>query len=352
MAYAPYVREMNLWFKHVDKVKIVAPLSRRMRTSIDMAYKHDKINFNSVPRIEFTNLFAFIISLFKLPIIMIKIYRVCKASDHIHLRCPGNMGLLGCVVQTFFPSKPKTAKYAGNWDPKAKQPWSYKLQRYILSNTKITKNMNVLVYGDWPKSSKNIVPFFTASFSNNDKPQWQSRDYSKAIKFIFVGALVEGKRPLFAIKIIEQLAKDFNISLDIYGDGPLMPELTSYVDNNNLRTIVKFHGAVELDQLKSVYQNAHFLILASKSEGWPKAIAEAMFFGVIPIATKISSVPSMLNYGERGVLIDAQVQNAVQDVKKALQQVDLHEMSKKAQQWSQQYTLEKFESEIQKLLIK
>src|SRR5690606_34200508 len=49
--------------------------------------------------------------------------------------------------------------------------------------------------------------------------------------------------------------------------------------------------------------DSHFLILASKSEGWPKAVAEAMFFGCILIVTPVSCVPWMLNYGSRGILI-------------------------------------------------
>ena len=39
-------------------------------------------------------------------------------ADHIHLRCPGNIGLLGCFSSNFISKKIKTAKYAGNWDPK------------------------------------------------------------------------------------------------------------------------------------------------------------------------------------------------------------------------------------------
>jgi hypothetical protein len=33
-------------------------------------------------------------------------------ADHIHLRCPGNVGLLGCFIQISFPLKPKRPKYA------------------------------------------------------------------------------------------------------------------------------------------------------------------------------------------------------------------------------------------------
>ncbi len=83
-----------------------------------------------------------------------------KQVNHIHLRCPGNVGLLGCIVQVFFPSKIKTAKYAGNWDPKSKQPIAYKLQKWILSNTLLSKKIKVLVYGEWLKQTKNIKTIF------------------------------------------------------------------------------------------------------------------------------------------------------------------------------------------------
>uniref|UniRef100_UPI0030ED6F25 glycosyltransferase n=1 Tax=uncultured Algibacter sp. TaxID=298659 RepID=UPI0030ED6F25 len=98
-------------------------------------------------------------------------------------------------------------------------------------------------------------------------------------------------------------------------------------------------------------KESHFLILPSKSEGWPKAVAEAMFFGAIPIATSISCVPYMLGYGNRGVLIDRDLKKAVETVRLCLDDSErLKLMSIKASQWSQKYTLDVFESEIIKLL--
>src|SRR5690606_18301671 len=81
------------------------------------------------------------------PINMFFLFRAMSAARHIHLRCPGNLSLLGCIVQMFYPRKRKTAKYAGNWDPKSAQPMSYRWQRKILSSTFLTKNISVLVYG-------------------------------------------------------------------------------------------------------------------------------------------------------------------------------------------------------------
>ena len=99
-------------------------------------------------------------SIFAIPSICFIIFKQMKNADHIHLRCPNNMGLLACFVQIFFPNKNKTAKYANNWDWKSTQPFTYRLQQIILRNTLLTKNMKVLVYGNWNDKTKNIIPFF------------------------------------------------------------------------------------------------------------------------------------------------------------------------------------------------
>lgn len=168
-AYAPYVKEINLWNKHVDEVLLVAPCIESKSTAIDLAYSAPTIQLHKVPSFSLQGIAAICKAMLVLPFAIYQIQKAMRSADHIHLRCPGNMGLLGCVVQIFFPKKIKTAKYAGNWDPNAKQPWSYNLQRWILQNTFLTRNMTVLVYGEWPNMSHNCRSFFTASYRESDK---------------------------------------------------------------------------------------------------------------------------------------------------------------------------------------
>jgi glycosyltransferase involved in cell wall biosynthesis len=349
-AYLPYVAEMNIWFEHISIATIVSPTIHKNKLIIAPFKKQPQIV--SISALNFTTPFNCIRSILLIPKIVFVLFKACQKADHIHLRCPGNIGLLGCMIQIFFPKKPKTAKYAGNWDPNAKQPLSYKLQKWILSNTFLTKNMQVLVYGDWKNQSKNIKPFFTASYSDSEIEKFIERDYSAHLKFVFVGTLVSGKRPLLAIQIIEALYKQGKqVSLDLYGDGILMTSLEQYVKDNKLENIVSLHGNQSKDLIKEALKKSHFLILPSKSEGWPKVVAEAMFFGAIPIATQISCVPNMLDYGNRGVLIEPQVEVAVLAINDVLRTKDLKQMSELCVLWSQQYTLEYFEAEIKKLLI-
>ncbi|HEY9183690.1 MAG TPA: glycosyltransferase, partial [Salegentibacter sp.] len=307
-AYSPYVREMNLWFRYVEEVEIVAPLDlksesgefgtgrngeKEMRRKGEF-YKHPRFTYTKIPSFHLLNFPAALDSLIKIPIIFFRIIGAMRRADHLHLRCPGNIGLLAAIAQIFFPQKPKTVKYAGNWDPDANQPWTYDFQKWILSNTFLSRNIKVLVYGDWTGQSKNIVPFFTASFSEKEREVVQ-KEFSPPYRFIYTGNLVEGKGVFEAIQLIESLTvKGLNSELEIYGDGILKDSLREYIHTNELQDFVKLKGRKSLEELQEAYKKAHFVILLSKSEGWPKTIAEGMWYGCIPVATNVSCVSWML----------------------------------------------------------
>ncbi len=383
--YAPYIREMNIWLQYVDEVIVVAPLVNKELNPIHEKYSHSNLRFLTVSEFNITSVANFFKTLFKLPKVFSTVYLAMSQADHIHLRCPGNMGLIGALVQMLFPNKPKTAKYAGNWDPIAKQPFTYKLQRWILSNTFLTKNMQVLVYGDWENQTKNIKPFFTATYSESEvrgtkyevrsedeemgrrgdgetrrlgdgetrrRGDEESRSFRDGVKFLFVGTLSRGKQPLYAIQLVQELyEKGKKVTLELYGEGVLRKDLEYYIAQNNLETIVSLKGNQSKEAVLKAYQTSHFLILPSKSEGWPKVVAEAMFWGCVPIVSKVSCVPYMLGYGERGIQLEEQLETDISQVMHLLSDEFLYQkMAFEGQNWSRQFTTDKFEVEIKKLL--
>jgi glycosyltransferase involved in cell wall biosynthesis len=211
--------------------------------------------------------------------------------------------------------------------------------------------MQVLVYGKWPNEPAHIQPFISATYYDRDKVAFQTRDYTQTLELVFAASLVPGKRPLLTVQIIEALNnKGYPALLHMFGDGPLRAELEAYIEAHNLEEQVQLYGNRDIQELKAYYQKAHFNILPSKSEGWPKAVAEGMFFGCVPVTTKVSCVDWMLGYGSRGLIIEPQVEAAVALIIEAIKSQNLERMAREAQNWSEQYTFDRLEADIEKVL--
>ena len=352
--YSPYEKEMEIWAKYSDEIQFCCPVWLEDRNLLVSEIIFPIFPVISLSEFNITSIKQAFFSVTKIIKNTIVIFQAMRQADHIHLRCPGNIGLLGCFIQVLFPNKKKTAKYAGNWDPKAKQPWSYRLQKWILSNTFLTRNMQVLVYGEWENQSKNIKPFFTATYLESDKKMIQEKSLTPTIRFVFVGALVKGKNPLYAIQLAEELFKrGYSVHLDLYGEGVERAFLERYILDSNLEKVVELKGNQTKDFVKEGYQNSHFVILPSKSEGWPKALAEGMFWGCVPIATPVSCVPFMLDFGNRGLLLQMNLYQDIQQLEALINnELEFVSKSKKASAWSTKYTLDVFEEEMKKMINK
>jgi len=351
-AYSPYAKEMEIWARNADEILFCCPVWDNERGLL-VSRLDFKIKNIRLIEFELTSFSETIRSLFAAIVNIVRIFKAMRNADHIHLRCPGNIGLLACIVQVFFPSKPKTAKYAGNWDPKSEQPVSYKLQKWILSNTFLTKNMQVLVYGEWTNQTRNIKSFFTATYTEKDKkPIIERHLQDTTIKLLFVGALSKGKRPLFAVRLAESLFNNGqDVQLKLYGEGIERETLEDYVRTHHLDSFISLMGNKSKDEIQVAYEQSHFLILPSQSEGWPKVVAEAMFWGSIPVASKVSCVPSMLGEGKRGLFLTMDLKQDTATIVDLIENPNLYkEMQDRAVGWSRKYTLDYFESEIKQLM--
>lgn len=352
-AYGPYVREMNIWIQPGMELIIVAPLADTILPgAIDLPYETKAIKFVRVPSFNLNTVKDIFHAIRVLPFIVWKIYKAMSVSNHIHLRCPGNMGLLGLLVQILFPGKKKTAKYAGNWDWNSRQPWSYRLQQRILRNTFLTRNMTVLVYGDWPDRTKNIKPFFTATYTGKDKTEVSKPDPSKQVNLAFIGTLTANKSPLTTLETLRMLKqKGLSAQAVFCGEGPVRKILEEKIKEWDLSDNVELLGNVTADKVKEVLQQAHFLVFISHSEGWPKAVAEAMWWGCIPVTTRVSCVPQMVGNGERGFLVDNNSTEIAGIIEKTVKEdKKMAQLRSAGMAWAREYTLERFERELKKLI--
>ena len=231
---------------------------------------------------------------------------------------------------------------------------SYKLQRWLLNNTFLTRNIQVLVYGDWKNSTKNVKSFFTATYYEKEKQTIEIRStYQKTIRFVFVGTLTKGKNPFYGIEMVRLLNNSgIPATIDLYGDGILYNDIQKFIIDTKSQEFVFLKGNSTKESLIAVYKKSHFLVLQSGSfEGWPKVVAESMFWGCVPLAIPTSVVPQMLDNGNKGLLLTGNLEIDLKNISILINDNLLYQQKANAAMiWSRKYTLDVFEDEIQKLM--
>jgi glycosyltransferase involved in cell wall biosynthesis len=110
---------------------------------------------------------------------------------------------------------------------------------------------------------------------------------------------------------------------------------------------------VSFERIVELLGHSGVLVLASQTEGWPKAIVEAMAFGLVAIGSEIGLVPEILGEG-RGLTVAPRDEDALtaalRNVLSAPEKYS--EMRLRAAAWAGNYTIESLRDELFSLLAK
>ena len=352
-AYGPYAREIDVWADLFPQVTIAAPL--RAETPPADAAAFSKRNLAILPQKETGGATwrAKVEQLLSLPALVWGLTRAMRGAEAIHVRCPGNLGLLGAVMAPLF-SRYLVAKYAGQWNGYPREARTVRLQRAILRSR--WWRGPVTVYGQWPHQPPHIVPFFTSIMTRRQMERARRAATGKTpgnpLRVLYVGRLSTSKRVDTLLAALQRLKSDgLPIKCKIVGDGEQRAALEAQVEETGLKGCVKFAGAVNFDQVLGYYERNDVLVLVSETEGWPKAIAEGMAFGLVCIGANQGMVSQMLDQG-RGLLVPTGDVAALETVLRRLNSVpgDYADMSQRAAAWAQQYTLESLQEALRHLL--
>jgi glycosyltransferase involved in cell wall biosynthesis len=352
-AYGPYAREIDIWADLFPRVVITAPLRCQMPPGDCVPF--DRTNISVLPQTETggDTLREKAAQLVFLPVHLWRIAAAMWRADAIHVRCPGNLGLIGAFLAPLCGRR-YVAKYAGDWSGGEFVNPSFRLQRWLLSSRWWRKGI-VTVYGQWPDQPPQIVPFFTSMMTAQ-----QVRDAAKSaehktlaapMEVLYSGRLVRGKGIDVVLRAM-RLAKDQGVlaRLTIAGDGPEAPSLKQQSSQLGIGEQVRFVGALPFDSVMDAYARAHVLVLASNSEGWPKVIPEAMCHGVVCVGTNQGLMPWMLE--NRGYTVPVGDAAALADVLAQLAKDPsaYQLLSRNSAEWARQYSLEGLREALRGLL--
>ncbi len=220
-------------------------------------------------------------------------------GDVIHVRCPANIPLIALFLLRFSSSPQyRWVKYAGNWQPKGKESFSYSLQRWLLQHN-FHKGV-VTVNGEWANQPSHVFSFNNPSLSAEEKAAAAAAGMEKQLtppyRLLFIGRLEAAKGVYEVLHIAHALAwQKVAFQLDLIGDGLEKDEVIKTAEELDLLDHAKFRGWLPRPALEAYYRQGHFILLpSSASEGWPKVLSEAMAYGVVPLASDVSSIPQVL----------------------------------------------------------
>jgi glycosyltransferase involved in cell wall biosynthesis len=281
-----------------------------------------------------------------LPLLVITIGVLFNKYHYIHTRGPSVPAWIAILFARIFKRKNVWHKYAGNWIH-PHPPLSYRIQRNLLRKSL----HSVTVNGLWNEPNLRILNFENPCFSESELIQ--ASEFSRIAnpsmhKILFVGRL----EPEKGIRIVLEAARNLpdNLQWIIVGEGKDEIALKEKVADLER---IKFLGALNRLELNTIYQQCHFLLLPSLSEGFPKVISEACGFGCIPIVSNVSAISQYIKPDVGYLLPELSAKavcDAIQDLTNG--QVNLQQMSLNAVNLARSFTYERFVKRIKEEVFK
>lgn len=123
------------------------------------------------------------------------------------------------------------------------------------------------------------------------------------IKLLFVGRYHINKGPDILIEAIALLdpEKKKNIHLDIYGLGPMEPQLQGEIQSKSLGGCISLHGPITVTELAEKFTGTDFLVIPSRIESIPVIFSDAIQSGVPVITMPVGDLPDLIERFKCGV---------------------------------------------------
>ncbi|MDX1979542.1 MAG: glycosyltransferase [Bryobacteraceae bacterium] len=352
-AYGPYAREIDLWADLFPEVRISCPIRDEVPPGDCVAFSRPNISLVPLPEAGGETTAAKLILLAYTPLIMWGLMRAMLWADAIHVRCPGNIGLLGAFMAPFF-SRNLVAKYAGSWMEMPGEEFTTRAQRWLLRHW---FRGPVTVYGEWPGQPAHIIPFFTSLTTeeqmNRARRAVAARQPSSTIRALYTGRLSKAKNIDCMLEAAAAArTQGAAVECTIIGDGPERENLEATARRLGISDVVHFTGGVAFETVIEHLEKSDVLVLTSETEGWPKSAAEAMAFGLICIGSNRGFFRKMLD--GRGIAVEPRDVGALAAAFTAIAKNPrkYEEMRGKAAAWAQQFSMEGLRDAIRALLEK
>jgi glycosyltransferase involved in cell wall biosynthesis len=249
--------------------------------------------------------------------------------------------------------RPLLLRHCGNWfAPRtiAEHFWKWFMERFAGG-----RNVMLATGGaEAPPSARNpaVRWVFSTSLREEELGQYARRRQLPTggeLRLVTVARQEPAKGTDLLIRALSVLLPERpELRLIVVGEGSALPALRQLVCELELETRVEFTGRLDHSSVLQRLGEAHlFCCSTSSSEGFPKAVLEALACGLPVVTTRVSVLPQLIGQGG-GILLDEATPTAVASaIEQVLSSPRMYlQMSEKAIETARQYSLEAWRDEI------
>lgn len=178
-------------------------------------------------------------------------------------------------------------------------------KKYIISILK--KANKIITLSDEMKSflvSKKIEPSKIIIINNGVfVPKKNKKE--KNNNYVFLGRITENKGIFDLINVVKKVIVMYpDFKLLICGSGENQ-RLCALIDKYKLKNNVEFIGWINGNQRDQILKKSSYFILPSYFEAMPMSLLEAMAYQVVPIATNVGSISTIIKDDNIGYIYEA-----------------------------------------------
>lgn len=293
LAFEPVVREIEALahlFKSITWMVYRHP-SPEARKSLRVP--NVVIDFIVLERVGGRTVGAKLYALLKAPQYFLKVLMATRKASVVHSRAPSLPAFFAIIISLFDRKRVYWHKFAGDWGGN-KLPYFYSLQRSLL---KIAKKSVVTINGKFSNQPLHIRSFENPCITKEELETGaeigNEKKFTEPLTLLFVGRLSKEKGVDILLEMLANVGVQKRIKeLVLVGEGD---EKWYKTMSAQLPFSVYFVGGLLRNQLNEWYAKAHILILPSKSEGFPKVVAEAAAYGCVPVVSDVFAISQYID---------------------------------------------------------
>jgi glycosyltransferase involved in cell wall biosynthesis len=281
-----------------------------------------------------------------------RIWQAVRQADAVHAPIPGDIGTIGILV-ALIQRKPLFVRYCGRWGKK--ETLAERFWHWLLIRIAGGRNVVLATGGgrERPAPQNPAIDWiFSTSMSREDLerlPPKQLWHRGEVLRLITVGRQETGKNTDLILRALPAILRHYpRTTLDVVGDGSQLLALQQLAERLDLVELVTFHGNVSHQRVLSLLTRAHLFVFPTDSEGFPKAVHEALACSLPVVTTGVSVLPYLIGDHNCGLLLSEKTPVAIAEAVTHLIETEQQfwRMAERAQITAQAYSLEAWRDTI------